>query len=241
MWLDKDSATLKEIQSLIGKLSFVCATVRSGRVFIARILEFVKIVKLGQPRRILVSMKKNLCWWDRFLTQFNGITMMPDLCWCRLDSILSSDSCLVGCGVWFQGWFLHAPFPHFILDQKNAHINELECLAIIVAIKMWGKTLSNRNLLMYCDNQVTVETVNHGQAKNVFAQACLRELIWLSASHNLWIKLCYVESKQNSISDCLSRWNVDHRCQEEFFKLTEGWELRETVVPDSAFAFTHDW
>ena len=37
-WLQKDEATLREVQSLVGKLNFVCYTIRSGRVFILRIL-----------------------------------------------------------------------------------------------------------------------------------------------------------------------------------------------------------
>ena len=36
-WLDKDSASLKGIQSLIGKLNFIAACVRPGRVFISRL------------------------------------------------------------------------------------------------------------------------------------------------------------------------------------------------------------
>lgn len=38
-WLDKDQATLKEIQSLLGKLNFVAACVRPGRIFISRMLK----------------------------------------------------------------------------------------------------------------------------------------------------------------------------------------------------------
>ena len=37
-WLPKSTATLQELQSLIGKLSFVVSCVHSSRVFIARLL-----------------------------------------------------------------------------------------------------------------------------------------------------------------------------------------------------------
>ena len=40
-WLNKEKASLKEIQSLLGKLNFIAACVRPGRVFISRMLPSV--------------------------------------------------------------------------------------------------------------------------------------------------------------------------------------------------------
>ena len=34
-WLNKSFATLKELQQLLGKLNFVCSTVRAGRIFVS--------------------------------------------------------------------------------------------------------------------------------------------------------------------------------------------------------------
>ena len=42
IWLDKDCASKRDLQSLIGKLNFASATVRSGRLFFSRILNFMK-------------------------------------------------------------------------------------------------------------------------------------------------------------------------------------------------------
>ena len=41
-WGDKLFASLKEVQSLIGKLDFVASCVRPRRVLITRILDFVR-------------------------------------------------------------------------------------------------------------------------------------------------------------------------------------------------------
>ena len=37
-WLVREEASLKELQSVIGKLNFVAACVRQGRIFISRLL-----------------------------------------------------------------------------------------------------------------------------------------------------------------------------------------------------------
>ena len=52
LWLQKQSATLKDLHSLVGKLSFVASCVQASRVFIARILNWLRIIhgqKSAQP------------------------------------------------------------------------------------------------------------------------------------------------------------------------------------------------
>ena len=43
-WLNKELASLKEVQSLLGKLNFVAACVRPGRIFISRMLKWLKVL-----------------------------------------------------------------------------------------------------------------------------------------------------------------------------------------------------
>lgn len=41
-WLDRDSASLNDIQKLLGKLNFVGSCVRSSRIFVNRILNWLQ-------------------------------------------------------------------------------------------------------------------------------------------------------------------------------------------------------
>ena len=70
--------SIKEIQSLLGKLNFVAACVRPGRVFISRMLKWLKVLyKLDEKQHIIPNfVKKDLEWWDRFLPVYNGVSMM---------------------------------------------------------------------------------------------------------------------------------------------------------------------
>ena len=187
-WQNKELATPREVQSLAGKLNFVCYTVRSGRVFVARILRFLRSFG-GQPgrRRVTRDLKLDVAWWGKFLKEFNGVAMFPETRWLPPDAVISTDSCLTGCGGWAQGEYFHACFPDSVLN-KNITINKLECLAIVVAVRLWSSKLVNRNLLLFCDNSSSVQIVNHGNARNEFSQACLRELVWITAKNNIWIK-----------------------------------------------------
>ena len=132
-WLQKDEATLREVQSLVGKLNFVCYTIRSGRVFILRILEFLhqykgRSVKLQIPGK----MKLDIKWWEKFLTKFNGVSMFPENKWFAPDTLICTDSCLTGCGGWSQGDYFHSKFPTKILNNSQLTINELDCLAVVI-------------------------------------------------------------------------------------------------------------
>ena len=241
VWLKKQSATLKEVQSLAGKLNFVCTTVRSGRVFLTRILNFLRLFHGKSGRRLLdADIKMDLRWWHLFLKDFNGVSMFPELRWSRPDSVISTDSCLSGCGGWAQGDYFHCKFPSFICSQGLA-INELECLAVVVAVRIWLPKLENRNVLMYCDNETTVQVINRGVARNKFSQACLQELVWLTARNNTWVKMCYLAGSLNRISDNLSRFHLDYKYQLGFKRETEGWRKQQMVVRPQDFQFGHDW
>ena len=69
-WLNKENASIKEIQSLLGKLNFVAACVRPGRIFISRMLKWLKVLYREDSNcehPIPHYVKKDLQWWSRFL------------------------------------------------------------------------------------------------------------------------------------------------------------------------------
>lgn len=121
-WLEKENATLKEIQSLLGKLNFVAACVRPGRIFISRMLKWLKILykESDSYHSIPVYVKKDILWWFRFLPLYNGISMMLYEEWSCPDEIFSSDACLSGCGGFWKGKFFHSKFPANLVRENLA-------------------------------------------------------------------------------------------------------------------------
>ena len=101
-WLKKEEVTRKEVESLVGKLSFIATCVRPGRIFISRLLEYLR----GLPRvgkvKVPVSVRKDLVWWKTFLPHYNGVSMMPMERWSLPDEVVATDACLSGCGAWFE-------------------------------------------------------------------------------------------------------------------------------------------
>ena len=59
LWLQKQSTTLKELQSLVGKLSFVASCVQASRELIARVLNWLRLIhgkKSAQPLYIKIDL-----------------------------------------------------------------------------------------------------------------------------------------------------------------------------------------
>ena len=103
------------------------------------------------------------------------------------------------------------------------------------------RQIRNRNLLMHCDNFSTVEVVNRGKARNPFTQACLREILWITARSNAWVKMVFVPGVTNRFADLLSRWDVDPKFEEIFMQETEGIRKKECKLTPEVFKFSHKW
>ena len=240
-WMNKSMVTLKELQSLLGKLNFAGSMVCSGRVFVLRLINHLKQFPSNGRHLLTREMKKDIEWWLQFMEEFNGITIMPPINWESPDSIISSDASLYGAGGWATGSeAFHCKFPTWLMGRSDVFINELELITIIVCIKVWKDKVVNRNILAYCDNAVSVKVVNTGKAKNRFSQACLREICYLMARANAVIKLVHISSECNQIPDCLSRWR-DHKKCSEFWEITDGLQVTFKEVNNKLFEFSHNW
>ena len=242
LWSSRRSATLREVQSLVGKLSFAATTVQAGRLFFSRILNFMKTIPAKGKRRLPTTVYKDIDWWRNYMEIFDGKSMLLESEWTSPLKGWSSDASLTGCGAWFHGKFFHSEFPDFIKKDKNIHINELECLAIVVALKLWGPLMKAKKFLAFCDNKVSCEVINTGRARNAFTQKCLREIVYLCAKNSTMLRVVHIGTRTNEIADSLSRWSLDGRYQATFRELTKKvTDLTEEIVTTDMFKFSNNW
>lgn len=238
-WLLKNSATLKEVQSLVGKLNFIACCVKPGRIFISRILNFLREFKEGVSSLVVpFELKKDLSWWSKFLDVYNGISILNIEEWTEPDEFLASDACLVGCGGVCQKNFFHCEFPWFIQEQ-HLHINALELLTVIVCLKLWAKR--GKKICIMCDNQVSVTVINTGRTRSKYLQACIREICFICAVNECELKAQFIEGVNNRLPDILSRWNVSPDYPKKFEEETEGKGYKMINVDEQFFRFQHEW
>ncbi|CAG2203365.1 unnamed protein product [Mytilus edulis] len=103
-WLNLLVATVKQLQSLLGKLHFVSNCVRPGRLFVSRLLTWLRSLPDDKCDHIIpLYIRKDLFWWYHFLKSYNGVSMMALEDWSQPDEILETDATLSGCGVLEEG------------------------------------------------------------------------------------------------------------------------------------------
>ena len=234
MAAEKKSATLQELQSLVGKLSFISSCVHASRVFIARLLNWLRQIHGTKPAQVIPEyVRKDLLWWKMFLPSFNGISMMLVEEWGKPDELFAYDACPSGCGGMMQSEYFHEEFP-LSIAQLQMHINALELLTIVVALKIWENRLRGKKVLIYCDNMSSCKLINRGASKDEFHQSCLREICFTAATNNFSIKAQHTRGEDNRVADILStRWHL-HKNADELFRAQVG-DLKCSRVPvDSA-------
>ena len=81
--------------------------------------------------------------------------MIVEEVWTEPDAVISTDACISGGGGVNGSEFFHAEFPDSVVKQ-GLHINELEVLALIVAIKLWVASLRAKRVKILCDNEASL-------------------------------------------------------------------------------------
>ena len=240
-WSHKTHASLKEVQQILGKLNFVCNTVRSGRVFVSRIINLLKELPTEGQTPLSEEFKADLRWWQKYMSVFDGRNIIPDYNWAAPDTVISTDATPTTCGGWADGEYWHSHFPEHISNMEGVYINELESLAVIVGMKVWKDKISNRNVLMYCDNKTTVDILNSGKASNPFAQKCLREACYITARCNAVVKVVFKPGVKNREADLCSRIDLSSKDRARFVEEFKDKNLTERFVYNGLFDFQHDW
>lgn len=239
-WEEKTLASKKEVQSLVGKLVFIAACVKPGRIFLSRMLNFLRSMPEDMSVVIPLEFFKDVLWWRKFTPLYQGVSMMFLEEWNTPDDFAASDACLTGCGGVCGNKYFHAVFPSFIQNQSMS-INALELLGICVCAKLWGKLWSGKKILFNCDNMSSVYVLNSGRSQDRFLQQCLREISYSAAVHEFQIRAQHIPGVDNRLPDYLSRWHLNRKYSELFFESIRGAHWQECFIMEDIFSFSHEW
>ena len=238
-WGCKQSATKKQVQSLIGKLNFVTNCVRGSRIFMSRLIQALQ----GFPEKgkacIPVEMLKDVEWWIKFMPQYNGMSMLWLYDNLTPNSYIATDTCMIGGGGHCGKEYFHFKFSEEVLHQVD-HILQLELLTVVVAIKLWVKQLRGKIVRLYSDNEASVFAVNKGKTCDQFMLKCLREIAWVTSTNDVWLKLTHCPGYSNEIPDLLSRWYSGQGAHSKFKRITDcSWKCRS--VSKEMIMFVSPW
>ena len=234
IWEKKTTFSKKQLQSLIGKLSFITNCVRASRVFMCRLLQQLRNCREnGNP--IQSELLKDIAWWKCFLPTFNGVLILWLLDLHPIDELLASDASLIGGGAVHKNEFVHFKFHPEILESTS-NIAQREMYTIMVAMKLWGHKLAGNVVRFYTDNQNCLFAINSGDSRDCFMLKCLREIIWITAKLQILLRAKFIGSKQNVLPDALSRWYIDsNACRTVKRIINKDWTRKSVSTQELSF------
>ncbi len=220
--------TLRELQSILGLLSFACSVIVPGRAFLRRL--FALTAGVAKPYffvKITNVARKDLRVWEVFLDSFNGVSLYKEQLFLKEDvcHFYTDASKNLGCGAVFgRHWFsLH--WPSIWWTEQN--ITFLELVPIVLALEAWGHLIRNRCLIIHTDNQALVHVINSQSSKEVLVMCFIRKLVLKALLSNVLIQAIHVPGSHNVYADLLSRLQVPR-----FFQLhPEADKLASVVSP----------
>ena len=209
-WSTKRRCTKRQLQSLIGKLHFICNVCRPGRTFLRRMIDV--LCKANHPThhlRLNRAFHMDLSWWRIFRPSWNGCSFFFDDEWISSPHLeLYTDACDSGFGAYFSGNWLYGSFAdHDIPHSRSITFKEL--YAIAAAVHTWSDSLACRNILFHCDNLSVVHILSSGTSKCRHIMILLRFLFFTCAHHNIMLRAKHINGVDNNWADALSRSQVD--------------------------------
>ena len=202
-WLYKSKASRKEVESLVGKLQLMGKCIKPGRIFISRLINWMKTLQRQGVHTIPREARKDITWWASFITSHNGISII----WLHnnrdVDQLIATDASKYGFGGISGQEYFRDRFPE---RWKERNIAELEIRAVIVALKIWGPKLKGQYFWVHVDNEAVAIIINTGASRDEVLQDSLREIAMIAAQHQFLIKAKHISGISNRIPDWLSRW-----------------------------------
>ena len=225
-FLCRAKVSLRELQSLIGKLQFACCVIVPGRAFLRRLID--RTIGTTSPFHkinLTKECKEDLRVWLAVLRSYNGRTMFLEERWTRADEVqLYTDaSGSIGFGAMMGPHWCQGAWPPEWMDRG---ITFKEAFPILVALHLWGSRLQNKRLVCHTDNMAVMAALNASTCKCIHTMKAIRSIVSLCMSHNILLSSMHIPGVDNDLADALSRFQ-----EERFWGLVEQKSLRMDAHP----------
>lgn len=214
-WLARTHCTVKELQKLIGKLSYASKMVHAARSFTRRLIDALRsATRAGQDTlRITPAFTADLQWWHRFAAAWNGVGMFYDEEWVSAASLhMHTDASGLGYGAVFdRDWMCErwsSDHLHIAARTGALSVSWLEMYALLSACTTFAGRLKQKRIIFHCDNAAVVDILHAGVCRDADIMDLVRALLFVASTHNFAFRVAHVPGVDNTAADLLSRMQV---------------------------------
>ena len=222
-FLQRPKVSLKELQSLIGVLSFACYVIIPGRAFLRRLIDLTRGIQRPHHKiRLTTQVKLDLSMWIQFFISFNGRTFFINESFKsgQFLQLYTDASGSIGYGAVYEKQWFFGSWPESWLGYN---ITVLELYPIVAAVAVWGHMWKNRSVRFYSDNEAVVNIINKQTSKEHHVMTLLRKLVLTCLTYNVKFTAEHVPGVNNNLADKLSRLQV------EDFRRLAPWATEQPV------------
>lgn len=198
--MSKGSWSLKQAQSLLGRLNFATFVIRRGRLHCRSIQYHSRQLARMPPHhqvKIPEQVQTELRWWSAALSGTMPIHNDP------ITHLLTTDASDVGWGAQLGESMMTG---QWTIPQQNWHVNLKELYAVHAAIQEQSHLLRNAHILVQTDNRTVVAYINkEGGTKSKKLLRLTEQLLTLLDQLNICLTAQYFPGRYNAEVDALSR------------------------------------
>ena len=201
--------SLRDLQSLLGLLSFACTVIIPGRVFLSVYTASRIVLKKPYYKvRGTLEAKQDLNVWLRFLDLYNGVTLY------RTEMFLSPSSIYfytdaaksLGYGAYIQNCWFSKLWPSAWNSSQT--ITFLELIPIVLDLETWGSLFKDKEVIIHTDNLPLVSCINNQTSVEGLVMVLIRRLVLQALVCNIIFKAVHIKGHENILADSLSRLQV---------------------------------
>lgn len=234
------SISIRQAQSLVGKLSFAARVLHGARPFMRRLYELVSTHKhRSRHSRISINdgWRADCLYWLSHLERWNGGVHWR--CSEKAPVVFATDASVNGFGFYIEhipshlkaaaeGWPKELQLgvgyagefdsTHSHLHQSHKQISWAEMFAVVAAIVTFGSRIRDQAVLFLVDNQTDVAIINRQSTRSSQLSGLLRRLFSEVLVFNLALRASHRRGDDNTLADFLSR-----PCRGDRVKQWQAW------------------
>ena len=229
----KKRMTRRDVQSLAGKINHLSKACRPARLFMARILAYLR-AHPTTPTIVPQSVRADLKWFMDFLPEYNSVSLIPP----REPAFnIEADSCLRGGGALGDGvCYMH----QYNQTLAQAHISQLEAINCMAAVRaLVGTRHRGLTIMVECDNSAAVTVFINGRGRDPVILACARAIWRHAAAVDCALRFKHTPGDLMHSADALSRACLSPRHEMVAWEVVRDRQLNVIMLDDEMFDYSY--